>query len=877
MPATSTLSPTGTPIVDGVLSGTKWAVTNFTYSFPTSGSFYEAGYGSGEPTNRFEAFNAAQQAATRTILSSYSAVANLSFTEITESSSTHADLRFAESDAPGTAWAYYPTTRAEGGDTWLNNSKNYYDNPVKGGYAYTTILHEIGHAMGLKHAHEASGSFAAMPSNYDSMEYSVMSYRSYTGGSTTAGYTNETWGYAQSLMQADIAALQKMYGANFTTNSGNTTYAWNSSTGEMSINGIGQGAPGGNKVFATVWDGGGIDTYNFSNYSTNLTVSLEPGAWSTISTIQLAKLHYDGSKVAVGNIANALQYNNDARSLIENATGGSGGDILTGNIAANVLTGGAGDDRLTGGAGSDRLEGGTGTDTAVFSGSRSQYSITTLSDGSIRVADLRTGAPDGIDTVVGVESFQFADKVYSAAELGATTTTTTTTTTTPTTPTTTNQTLTGDAGDNTLVGGSGNDTLDGGAGNDILEGRAGADKLVGGTGTDTASYASATAGVIADLTYASKNTGEAKGDTYSAIENLTGSAFADTLSGNSYANVLEGGGGADKLVGGSGIDTASYAGAKAGVTADLTSAANNRGDAAGDTFSSIENLTGSAFADNLVGNSSVNVLTGGEGNDTLDGRSGNDTLYGGGGDDVLIGGAGADTLDGGAGIDMASYATATSSVIADLTTTSGSRGDAYNDKFINVENLTGSAYADTLKGNAAANVLTGGAGADKLYGKEGNDTLVGGAGNDTLDGGAGTDVAVYSGAISDYRQVQNADGSWTITDLRSGSPDGIDTLFGIETLRFGAPASTASGGAEELDHLDEIPFAQVQSDSFDFSFFRPGKMSAGSNDRWDETGQDTSFKKSVDWISIAYNSTHVENGLQLDSVLKHHISDDLLL
>ena len=96
MPATATVSKTSNPLIDGVLTGGKWAVSNFTYSFPTSASYYGSGYGSGEPTNGFEAFNAAQQAAVGAVLKSYSAVANLTFTEITETSTQHADLRFAE-------------------------------------------------------------------------------------------------------------------------------------------------------------------------------------------------------------------------------------------------------------------------------------------------------------------------------------------------------------------------------------------------------------------------------------------------------------------------------------------------------------------------------------------------------------------------------------------------------------------------------------------------------------------------------------------------------------------------------------------------------------------------------------------------------------
>jgi len=198
------------------------------------------------------------------------------------------------------------------------------------------------------------------------MEYTVMSYRSYVGASTTAGYTNETWSYAQSPMIYDIAALQQLYGANYTTNSGNTVYSWSPSTGEMTINGVGQGAPGGNKIFLTVWDGGGNDTYDFSSYASNLNVDLHPGAWTNTATNQIAKLYSDGSKIAAGNIANALLSQGDAHSLIENAVGGSGSDVLTGNETANLLKGGAGTDTLDGGSGADTLVGGAGADVFDF-------------------------------------------------------------------------------------------------------------------------------------------------------------------------------------------------------------------------------------------------------------------------------------------------------------------------------------------------------------------------------------------------------------------------------------------------------------------------------------------------------------------------------
>jgi serralysin len=189
-----------------------------------------------------------------------------------------------------------------------------------------------------------------------------MSYRSHVGESATSGYVNETWSFAQSLMMYDIAAIQHLYGANFSTNSGNTIYSWGPTTGEMFINGVGQGAPGGTRIFQTLWDGAGTDTYDFSRYTTSLSIDLRPGNWTKTSTVQLAKLSWDGSEVAAGNIANALLYRGNKQSQIENAVGGSGNDKITGNDTANSLRGGAGNDRLTGREGNDVLNGGPGAD-----------------------------------------------------------------------------------------------------------------------------------------------------------------------------------------------------------------------------------------------------------------------------------------------------------------------------------------------------------------------------------------------------------------------------------------------------------------------------------------------------------------------------------
>src|SRR3954469_10591997 len=187
-----------------------------------------------------------------------------------------------------------------------------------------------------------------------------MSYRSYYNAPTDY-VRNEQWGYAQTYMMLDIAALQSMYGADFTTRAGNTTYRWNPTTGEMSIDGIGQGRPGANRIFLTLWDSGGRDTYDLSNYDNGVNVELAPGGWSVLAAGQLARL--DSTVNARGNVFNALQYQGDARSLIEDAIGGAGHDTLRGNAADTHLQGGAGNDNLWGDAGNDALEGGSGSDT----------------------------------------------------------------------------------------------------------------------------------------------------------------------------------------------------------------------------------------------------------------------------------------------------------------------------------------------------------------------------------------------------------------------------------------------------------------------------------------------------------------------------------
>jgi len=329
---TVAVAASGNQKIDGVLAGIRWS-GSISYSDPDNANDYQAGYSSDQNSNGISAQNESfSQFSAQELLALHAALNADTFTQLAGASGlsiegfTNIDisyggtgvgtgtLRYANTSDAATSYAFYPNASIYGGDGWIGPSAR---TPTDGNYAWMTILHEVGHSMGLAHGH-TGGAFGALPSNVDSHEFSIMTYRSYIGSDAAFVY-NETFGYPQTYMMYDIAALQYMYGADFTVNSGNTTYTWSPTTGQMFIDGSLALNPGGNRIFETIWDGNGTDTFDLSNYTTNLNIDLRPEFWSTFSTAQLANLGANKAgestlHIARGNVFNAMLFNCDLRS-----------------------------------------------------------------------------------------------------------------------------------------------------------------------------------------------------------------------------------------------------------------------------------------------------------------------------------------------------------------------------------------------------------------------------------------------------------------------------------------------------------------------------------------------------------------------------------
>ncbi|MBC3372878.1 M10 family metallopeptidase C-terminal domain-containing protein [Pseudomonas sp. SWRI92] len=781
--------------VNSLLVGTYWAGsatagTSLTYSFMTADSYFASNYSSENEYERGYAVTSAQQDGIVNAIGSWGSVANIHFTQVAESATNVGDLRFGGylwMDDDTAAWGYYPDRTPSAGDVWLGPVTND-PTPDEGSYDYLVFMHEIGHALGLKHPFSKSLSNPTILSaQFDDVRYTIMSYNSaYSYEPTTP-------------MLLDIAAIQSLYGANNQWQTGNTTYSW--ATGQS--------------VFETIWDAGGIDTIDASSQAQAVRINLNEGQFSKIGqafvNLSTDTDFNEGLAIAYG-------------TKVENAVGSANDDTLIGNALANVLNGRAGKDVMIGGAGNDTYVVdniddviqensalNSGVDTVLASSnyvlSANIETLTLSGVGNINgtgnalnnritgntAANVLDGGI-GIDTLVGgtgndtyvVDNLK--DVISETSTLASEIDTVRSSLNWTLGANLENLTLTGLANLNGLGNASSN-VLTGNAGNNVLDGLTGRDTLIGGAGNDTYMLDNVgdSAVELADegrdvvrtsvshVLSANVEDGQLLGV---AALNLTGNASNNSLIGNAAANVLNGLDGADFLDGGAGIDTL------IGGTGNDTYVVDNLKDIVSETSTldgeidtvrssvswslgaNLENLTltgvahingsGNALANVLVGNAGNNVLNGGAGVDQLDGGAGNDTYYVDNlGDTVTERGASLVEID---------------SVISSVNYALGA----------NLENLTlsGSGNINGI-GNALNNRITGNTGANMLDGGIGIDTLVGGTGNDIYVVDNLRDVISETSVLASEIDTVRSSLSWTLgANLENLTLTGIAPING---------------------------------------------------------------------------------------------------
>ncbi|NDA46608.1 MAG: DUF4214 domain-containing protein [Alphaproteobacteria bacterium] len=385
-----------------------------TYGFRLSAPSYNDSEHNEQGT--FTRVSSAEMAAIEAVIRAWSNVANMNFRQVNSAGYTDSATilygNYSSRTDGSNGFAFTPETNdatftSSEGDVWFNNSKNAFLNPGVGSYTYMTILHETGHALGL--AHPASYNASNNPNvtityandaTYveDSLQYTVMSY--FEASETGANHVyNGTTIYASTPLLHDIAALQRLYGANSSFGVGDTIYGFhNSGDPAFALTSATQ------QIVCCIWDGSGTDTIDVSGYANNQKIDLNQGQFSDIGALT------KNLSIAMG-------------TIIENAIGGSGNDVIIGNSSANQLNGGAGDDSLSGGSGNDRLIGGTGNDVldgglgldvAVYVAAAKSYALT-LTSQTLSLRD-KIGT-EGLDSLTSIESIQFNDSSLDMTSL----------------------------------------------------------------------------------------------------------------------------------------------------------------------------------------------------------------------------------------------------------------------------------------------------------------------------------------------------------------------------------------------------------------------------------------------------------------------------